>query len=112
MRLANSVSLASDSTALRYRASCGELGAIKSVDRVRVHKRGAPGVKRWIEPEPAFGRKFRRHLDVGNQKLILENLASEFRTHHLPQRGSRTVAGDDIIGAHPIGPVRRLDGQH
>src|SRR5437868_11745933 len=79
------------------------------VIRLLVQKRGAPGVKRWIEPEPAFGRKFRRHLDVSNQKLILENFASEFRTHHLSQRGSRAVAGDDIVGTHPIAPVRSLD---
>jgi len=34
MRLPNSVSLASDSTALRKRASCREPGAMKSVERV------------------------------------------------------------------------------
>jgi len=33
-----------------------------------VQQRGASGVKRRIEPEPALGRKFRRHLDVGDQK--------------------------------------------
>ena len=51
-----------------------------------VQQRGASGMERWIEPEPALGRKRRRHLDVGDQELVLEHLPCEFRTHHLPQR--------------------------
>ena len=82
------------------------------VVRLLVQQRRAPGMKRRIEPEPAFGRKFRRHPDVGDQELILEHLAGKFRADHLPQRRSRAVAGDDIVRAQPIGPVRRLDRQH
>ena len=51
-----------------------------------VQQRRAPGMERRIEPEPALGRKLRRHLDVGDQELILEHLGGEFRAHHLPQR--------------------------
>ena len=60
-----------------------------------VQQRGASGMEWRIEPEPALGRKRGRHLDVGDQELILEHLPCEFRTHHLPQRGSGAVAGDD-----------------
>ena len=62
-----------------------------------VQQRRTPGMKRRIEPEPALGRKFRGHLDVGDQELVLEHLAGEFRADHLPQRRARAVAGDDII---------------
>ena len=82
------------------------------VVRLLVQQRRPPGVKRRVEPEPALGGKFGRHLDVGDQELILEHLAGEFRADHLPQRRPRAVAGHDVVRAHPIGAVRRLDGQH
>ena len=68
-------------------------------------------MERRIEPEPALGRKLRRHLDVGDQELVLEHLAGEFRAHHLPQRGARAVAGDDVFRVQPVRPVGRLDRQ-
>ena len=61
-----------------------------------VQQRRAPGMERRIEPEPALGRKFRGHLDVGDQELVLEHLPGKFRADHLPQRRARAVAGDDI----------------
>ena len=54
--------------------------------RLLVQQRRAAGVKRRIEPKPALGREFRRHLDVGDQELIFKQLPGEFRAHHLPQR--------------------------
>ena len=53
--------------------------------RLLVQQRRPPGMKRRIEPEPAFRRKFRSHPDIGDQELILEHLADEFRAHHLAQ---------------------------
>ena len=53
------------------------------VVRLPVQQRRAPGMKRRIEPEPALGRKFRRHPDVGDQELILEHLA-----RRIPRRPS------------------------
>ncbi len=76
-----------------------------------VQQRGAPGVERRIEPEPALGRKRGCHLDVGDQELVLEHLALKFRTHHLSQRRARAVAGDDILRIQPIRTIRRLDRQ-
>ena len=81
------------------------------VVRLLVQQRGASGMEWRIEPEPALGRKRGRHLDVGDQELILEYLPCEFRTHHLPQRGSGAVAGDDVLRIQPIRTVRRLDRQ-
>ena len=68
-------------------------------------------MKRRVEPEPALGRKFRRHLDVGDQELILEHLPRKLRAHHLPQRRAGAVAGDDKPRVQPIGTIRRLDRQ-
>ena len=65
------------------------------VIRLLVQQRGAAGMERRIEPEPALGRKLRRHLDVGDQELVLEHLAGEFRADHPAQRGFCAVAGDD-----------------
>ncbi len=76
-----------------------------------VQQRGAAGMKRRIEPEPALGRELRRHLDVGDQELVLEHLAGELGADHLPQRGARAVAGDDILRVQAIGALRRLDRQ-
>src|SRR6266851_1837322 len=81
------------------------------VVRLPVQERRPSGVKRWVEPEPALGRKFRRHLDVGDQELILEYFPCEFGAHHLPQRRPRAVAGDDIVCAYPVSSIRRLDRQ-
>ena len=36
-------------------------------------------MERRIEPEPALGRERRRHLDVGDQELVLEHLSGELR---------------------------------
>ena len=81
------------------------------VVRLLVQQRGAAGVERRVEPEPAFGRECRRHLDVGDQELVLEHFPREFRAHHLPQRRARAVAGDDEIGLDPVRTIRRLDRQ-
>ena len=81
------------------------------VVRLLVQQRGASGVERRIEPEPALGRERRRHLDVGDQELILEHLPGEFRAHHLPQRRAGAVAGDDEAGMQPVRAVRRFDRQ-
>jgi hypothetical protein len=70
--------------------------------RLLVQQRGSSGVERWIEPEPPFGRKLGRHLDVGNQELVLEHLPGKVCAYHLPQRRARPVAGDDISGADAI----------
>src|SRR6266480_3351730 len=59
--------------------------------RLFVQQRRTPGMKRRIEPEPALGRKLRRHLDVGDQELVLEYLPCEIGAHHLPQRRSRAI---------------------
>ena len=76
-----------------------------------VQQRGAAGMKRRIEPEPALGRELRGHLDVGDQELVLEHLAGEVGADHLPQRRARAVAGDDILRVQAIGALRRLDRQ-
>ena len=81
------------------------------VVRLLVQQRGASGMEWRIEPEPALGRKRRRHLDVGDQELILEHLPCKFRTHHLPQRRAGAVAGDDELRIQPIRAIRRLDRQ-
>ena len=77
--------------------------------RLLVQQCRSSRVKRRVEPEPALGRKFGRHLDVSDQKLILEHLPCELRAHHLPQRRARAVAGHDIIRSDTIRPVRRID---
>jgi hypothetical protein len=76
-----------------------------------VQQRRTSRMEGRIKPEPALGRKFRRHLDVGDQELILEHLAAEFRADHLPQRGARTIAGDDVLRVHAIGAFGRVDRQ-
>ena len=76
-----------------------------------VQQRGSSRVERRIEPEPALGRKLRRHLDVGDQELVLEHLPCKFRAHHLPQRRAGAVAGDDEAGMQPVRSIRRLDRQ-
>src|SRR6516164_10605734 len=47
-----------------------------------VQQRRAAGMERRIEPEPALGWKFRGHLHVGDQELVLKDLAGELRTDH------------------------------
>ena len=108
---------------MRGRTFSGSFSTVGSANRIElqvdppdvvgllVQQRGAAGMERRIEPEPALGRKRRRHLDVGDQELVLEHLACEFRAHHLPQRRARAVAGDDILRMQPIRTVRRLDRQ-
>ncbi len=77
-----------------------------------VQQRRASGMERRIEPEPALGRERRRHLDVGDQELVFEHLACEFRADHLPQRGARAVAGDDEAAHAPdTEPSGVCDGQ-
>ena len=58
-----------------------------------------------------LGRKRSRHLDVGDQELILEHLSCELRAHHPAQRGFGTVAGDHEAGAQPVRTIGRFDRQ-
>ena len=55
------------------------------------------GVERRVEPEPAFGRKIGRHLDVGDQEPILEYAALEIEAEHARGR-ARAVGGDQLVG--------------
>ena len=73
---------------------------------------GLAAVKRRIEPEPALGREFRRHLYIGDQELILEHFAGKLRADQTTQRRARTVACDDIIRLQMIAAVRRIDGEN
>src|SRR3954447_20693237 len=72
----------------RYRIRIRIQLQIDTPDIVRLfmQKRGAPGVKWWIEPEPALGRKICHHSDVRDQKLIFKYFPGELRPDHLPQR--------------------------
>ena len=81
------------------------------VVRLLVQQRRAAGMERRIEPEPALGRKRRRHPDVGDQELILEHLACEFRADQPAERGFGAVAGDHEAGADAVRTVGRLDRQ-
>ena len=82
------------------------------VVRLLVQQRRTSGVERRIEPEPALGRECRRHLDVGDQELVLEHLAGKFRTNHPPQGRARAVAGNDVSRVQLIGSLGGIDGQH
>ncbi len=62
-----------------------------------------------IEPEPALRREFRRHAHVGDEELVVEDLAAEIEAQHRPHRRARAVAGDQPVGRQIVGPVGRLD---
>src|SRR3954462_8252577 len=94
-----------------YRVSIGMELEIDPPDIVRllVQQRGAPGMERWVEPEPTLGRKFRRHPDIGDQELVLENFTGEFRPDHPTQRRPSAIAGRHMVRPQPVRTVRYFD---
>ena len=54
----------------------------------------------------------RLHLDIGDQEVVLEQLALEIEAQHPADRRIRAVAGDQLVGLELIGPsgVSIVDG--
>ena len=50
-----------------------------NIVRLLVQQAGLPGMKGWIEPEPALHREGGGHAHIGNQELILELLTHKFK---------------------------------
>jgi hypothetical protein len=46
------------------------------------------------EPEPALGRKLRRHAHVGDEELVLEGDAGEIEAEQAADSRARAVGGD------------------
>src|SRR5450432_3246343 len=74
-----------------------------------MQQRGLVAVKGRIEPEPALGRKFRAHVDIGDQEAIAKHLAVAVQPEHAADRAARTVGDDQPVGMYDVFAVRRGD---
>src|SRR6266567_8231686 len=60
-----------------------------------------------IEPEPALGGKVRRHVNVGDEKAIAENLAFALHPEHAPDGAPRAVGDDQPVRMQRVLAVGR-----
>ena len=81
------------------------------VVRLHVQQHRLIAMKRRIKPEPALGRKFRLHPDVGNQEAVAKQSPLALQPHVPPDGRSGTIAGHDVLRIQRVGAVWRVDGQ-
>ena len=55
-------------------------------------------VEGWLEPEPALGGELGSHLDVGDEKALLEHATDEAEAQAAAHRTADAVARHNIVG--------------
>ena len=74
---------------------------------VQQHRVG--GMERRVEPETPLLGQFVEQPDVGDQELVVEDLAFERQAEHVAHGAAHAVAGDQPLGFQRIAAVRRFD---
>ena len=68
--------------------------------RLLVQQSGLTAREGWVEPEPAFRRTRRLHADIGDEEMVLENLAGEIQPQHRSNGAAAAIRGNRIVCRH------------
>ncbi len=81
---------------------------IEAVDTIRLgmEQGRAPGVKRRVEPEPAFARGLQLHAHIQDEEVVITRCAGEIEPEQVTHAAPRAIGSQHIGGIDAVSTAR------